>query len=418
MYRLRSVSKKTLYGLFTLAFLLASVAVFGNTTALATEKSIGSLATNASIQTDEKAQIPTMDVYRLYNGTNGEHLYTTDAHEVNVLVKTYGWQYEGIGWTSPEQGDPVYRLYNPSLRNHLYTTDTNEVRVLTSAHGWQKDNNGNPLFYSGSSIQIYRVYNRELSGMHHLTTDSNEYKTLPRYGWQQEGVKLYCDKPGNPNAAMPADPNAATIENTNSKTTIEADVTLSGSGTGHHAKLVICTATAAVSFGLQYDQNAQAPYTGKTMLMIENVMHNGAGGQQYLRPGNYVANKNTTYHLMMTLNNDGTGNVYLNGTHLGSFNNPSLKNQYVYLRVEGAARKNNDSVTAKFANIKLKNNGTYYPDKVWETHQFTSNPTVQVTKASGSEVVISGTISGWPPNVDWDTAGYYDKASGIIQFVE
>ena len=131
-------------------------------------------------------------IYRLYCPVNGEHLYTTDANEKNVLSSWYGWTYEGVGWTAPDSGIAVYRLYNPGLKNHLYTTDKNEVKVLTSQHGWQLDNNGEPLFYSGGSKPIYRLYNEGLAGMHHLTTDYNEYSVLPGHGWKQEGVALYA----------------------------------------------------------------------------------------------------------------------------------------------------------------------------------------------------------------------------------
>ncbi len=137
-------------------------------------------------------------VYRLYMPTNGEHLYTTDAHEKDVLYTQHKWGYEGIGWYTSSSGTPVYRLYNPGLRNHLYTTDTNEVETLCRYHGWQKDNNGRPVFYSSGNVPIYRLYNRGLKGMHHLTTDVNEYNTLPRHGWTQEGIKLYGVQLGNP----------------------------------------------------------------------------------------------------------------------------------------------------------------------------------------------------------------------------
>lgn len=137
---------------------------------------------------DEKHTPTEKAIYRLYNPVNGEHLYTTDVNEKNVLSSKHGWKYEGIGWHAPTSGTPVYRLYNPGLANHLYTTDTNEVNVLTSRDGWVKDNNGNPVFYSGGNVNILRVYNYGLKGMHHLTTDTNEYNTLPHYGWKQEGV--------------------------------------------------------------------------------------------------------------------------------------------------------------------------------------------------------------------------------------
>ncbi|MDR0297267.1 MAG: family 43 glycosylhydrolase [Streptococcaceae bacterium] len=142
-------------------------------------------------ETTHAATTTQVTIYRLYNPGNGEHLYTQDANEKNVLSTT-GWIYEGIGWYAPSAGTPVYRLYNPGLKNHLYTTDTNEVKVLTHGNGWQSDNNGKPLFYSGGTVSIYRLYNRGLAGMHLLSTDANEYKTLPSYGWSQEGIKLYA----------------------------------------------------------------------------------------------------------------------------------------------------------------------------------------------------------------------------------
>lgn len=144
------------------------------------------------------ASTETVPVYRLYSPLTGEHLYTTDKHEYETLWTFYGWGQEGIGWYAPASGTPVYRLYHPGLKNHLYTTDKNEVSTLCSKYGWQKDNDGEPLFYSGGSQKIYRVYNKGLSGMHHLTTNVNEYNTLPKYGWQQEGAKLSAAALGQP----------------------------------------------------------------------------------------------------------------------------------------------------------------------------------------------------------------------------
>ena len=59
-------------------------------------------------------------IYRLYNDTNGEHLYTSDMNEDIVLYQN-GWGNEGTPWLAPADGTPVYRLYNSGLNNHLYT---------------------------------------------------------------------------------------------------------------------------------------------------------------------------------------------------------------------------------------------------------------------------------------------------------
>ncbi len=159
-----------------------------------TGSSGGSTSTGSSGgSTSATTPVQTQPIYRLYCPVNGEHLYTTDANERDVLSTAYGWTYEGVGWNAPTSGEAVYRLYNSGLQNHLYTTDLNEVRTLTSINpeNWHLDNNGQPLFYSGGTRPIYRLYNEGLQGMHHLTTDANEYAVLPAYEWQQEGVKLY-----------------------------------------------------------------------------------------------------------------------------------------------------------------------------------------------------------------------------------
>ena len=137
-------------------------------------------------------------IYRLYHPITGEHLYTTDRNEKDVLYQQRGWGYEGIAWYAPGEGKPVYRLYNAGLMNHLYTSDTNEVKVLTSRHGWKSDNNGRPVFYSGGTVKIYRVYNYRLRGLHHWTTDEYEYSVLPRHGWTQEGNVFHGERKGQP----------------------------------------------------------------------------------------------------------------------------------------------------------------------------------------------------------------------------
>lgn len=133
---------------------------------------------------------PAGSIYRLFNRTTGEHLYTPDYNEASTISRR-GWTSEGVGWNAPTSGTPVYRLFNPDISDHLYTTDTNEVRVLTS-RGWRTDNGGRPLFYSGGGVSIYRLYN-PTTKRHHLTKDLNEYNVLPGRGWRQEGAKLRCN---------------------------------------------------------------------------------------------------------------------------------------------------------------------------------------------------------------------------------
>lgn len=102
---------------------------------------------------DPKVQV--VEVVRLFNPWNGDHLFTTDAKEVFNAEKA-GWTNEGTIWkayghegdyrkkfiTTDAKGDhtgkcgtPVYRLYNQYTGEHLYTTSTEEYNTNV-AGGW------------------------------------------------------------------------------------------------------------------------------------------------------------------------------------------------------------------------------------------------------------------------------------------
>ena len=206
----------------------------------------------------------------------------------------------------------------------------------------------------------------------------------------------------------------STIVNTKSDKAIEADIKLSGSGTGYHAKLVIGTQYSAVSFGIQYDSYAVAPYTGKTMALIENVASNNPGGQKYIRPKNKSLKRGKTYHMMITVDKKGKGAVYLDYKKIGSFSNSGLKKGPAYLRIEGCGRLNGDQVKAEFKNIKCKMGKTYDPSRVWNQHVFHLNKGLKNKTKKNGAILLSGKIKGLPAGDDWDSQ--YESVSEIIQF--
>ena len=144
-------------------------------------------AAELALAAGEDALVP---VYRLYQPASSEHLYTSSYNEAKTLFEKEGWGYEGISWSSPSEGEGVYRLYNPGLGSHLYTTSENERKILTESEGWQYDNNGEPLYQSGSDVPVYRLYNEALGGIHHLTTSKSEYEALATMDWTQEGTSF------------------------------------------------------------------------------------------------------------------------------------------------------------------------------------------------------------------------------------
>lgn len=134
------------------------------------------------------------NVYRLYNPSSSEHLFTRDSNECGVL-EGRGWIYEGVGWTSSTvSGAPVYRLYNPRNGDHHYTLDRHEYDMVPWLWGWVQE--GIAWYDYGQDsgqVPVYRLYNPNAwTGVHHFTTDEHEYNTIPeRWGWVQEGIAWY-----------------------------------------------------------------------------------------------------------------------------------------------------------------------------------------------------------------------------------
>lgn len=139
-------------------------------------------------------QVEAKEMQRLYNPNSGEHFYTDKILERNSLIIA-GWNYEGIGWGAPDQGNPVYRLYNPNAGDHHYTTNGAEKNLLV-AKGWKYEGIG---WYSDNqqSVPLYRAYNPNAkAGSHNYTSNLVEQNKLVSLGWKNEGIGWYAKTNG------------------------------------------------------------------------------------------------------------------------------------------------------------------------------------------------------------------------------
>ncbi len=143
---------------------------------------------------DPTAKIDTQPLYRLYNPSTREHLYTASKKEHDGLIP-WGWQSEGIAWYAPlSSNTPVYRLYNKYSSEHFYTTDAYERSVLIK-NGWTDEKIG---WYSddGKGVPVYRAFHPQLPaiGCHHFTADAYEYNFITSKAggsWTPEGIAWY-----------------------------------------------------------------------------------------------------------------------------------------------------------------------------------------------------------------------------------
>ncbi|RHD72376.1 hypothetical protein DW781_09480 [Olsenella sp. AM30-3LB] len=132
-----------------------------------------------------------VQVYRLYNKYDGDHMFTTSKSEYDLLV-SLGWNGEGKAWSAPGTSDTkVYRLYNPYSGDHFFTTSEEEYNNLGEI-GWNQEG---IAFYSAdkdSGVAIYRLFNPYLvRGTHLFTTNKAEYDYLSSLGWSPENVAFY-----------------------------------------------------------------------------------------------------------------------------------------------------------------------------------------------------------------------------------
>ncbi len=282
------------------------------------------------------------------------------------------------------------------------------------------------LNWSGiSSASKYEIYRK--------TSTSNTYKLLATVGGSTttyvDGSTSYgriytykiCSRKGSylsvgstVTCTIPA-----TIENVGAKYAMEADVTLTGSGDGYHAKLVIASPESAVSFGIQYDVDAPYPYTRKAFFLVENIHNNNAGGQAYW----YVqqAEPGQTYRLMLTMSSKGICRIYIDGILIDSVTNVETPAQQVTLRVEGAAKHNGDNVNATFSNIKLKY-GKHSTSAPWYASDMRTPAETAAIGISSEyslfdvekKVSVTGSLRGLPAGADWDSA--YNAISGGVNF--
>jgi hypothetical protein len=138
-------------------------------------------------------------LYRLYSPTTKDHVITLDPTEYASLGSN-GWSQQGqIGLAYPDSSTPpdgtypVFRLYNSTTQQHLWTMDPNESSRLIQS-GWQQQGIGfraYPYEVRGT-VSLYRLSSADHT-YHTWTSDYTEYTSLTASGggWVREGIGAF-----------------------------------------------------------------------------------------------------------------------------------------------------------------------------------------------------------------------------------
>ena len=143
--------------------------------------------------------------YRIYIPTARGHLYTTDANEYNYLTTNFPALYQGEGiahqvfkTAATREGQTAvafYRLFIKTIGQHFWTTDANEYNVLRAQTQFFADDGVDSYIFLRpgviGTIPLYRLVLAN-TALHVWTTDANEFNYLRNNGWVAEG------EPGNP----------------------------------------------------------------------------------------------------------------------------------------------------------------------------------------------------------------------------
>ncbi len=154
-----------------------------------------------------KAGVP---VYRLLNPWDGQHLFTADPDEVADLLPL-GWKDEGVAFRAyPADAKPagenvveVHRLFNHWNGDHILSANQKEIDER-KAEGWTDEEIVCYALSSGTDYPVYRLYNQYMTrnsgcGSHLWTLDKEgEYDPLVIKGWTGEDIQFYAIGPAEP----------------------------------------------------------------------------------------------------------------------------------------------------------------------------------------------------------------------------
>ena len=140
-------------------------------------------------------------VYRLYNSSQGKHLFSSNQFEIDLLTGN-DWQNEGVIYYAPEEGTAdVFRFYIPSEARHFYTASQFERDFIIGNQdtfsGWQYEGAAFSAYstsdYPSDAVAVVRYLNLETAS-HVYSTSSYEQGILDQNAtFMNEGIAWFGD---------------------------------------------------------------------------------------------------------------------------------------------------------------------------------------------------------------------------------
>jgi len=138
------------------------------------------------------AYAPHVPIYRADQLQTGQHLYTTDQHEIR-RVEREGWRSVGsVGYIAQQPSEiPVYRIWI-SNGDHFYTTSAEERDMVVRRGGRDEGVVGYIATRPGpGTYALHRMVSTK-TGMHFYSANAHEVEEATTHqGYRDEGVMGY-----------------------------------------------------------------------------------------------------------------------------------------------------------------------------------------------------------------------------------
>ena len=148
-------------------------------------------SSNSSSSSSSKTYAKTVPVYRLFNVVTGQHFYTANKEERDIVLEMYaskGWTDEGVAFQTPVISDvPVYRVFDMKNGGYVYTVDV-VVRDAYVANGYRDE--GIAWYATGKTgRKVYKLTDAK-SGKYIYTISLEEANTLKENGFICEDAEF------------------------------------------------------------------------------------------------------------------------------------------------------------------------------------------------------------------------------------
>ena len=141
-------------------------------------------------------------VSRLYNTSEGKHLFSSNQNEIDTLISS-GWENEGTVYNEPDVATAdVFRFYIAKENRHFYTALEYERDLIINnknltEEGWQYEGKVFSAYstsdFPENAIRVVRYLNQG-TGSHLYSTSTYEQSLLDQdANWLNEGIAWYGD---------------------------------------------------------------------------------------------------------------------------------------------------------------------------------------------------------------------------------